>query len=435
MKGWLAVWLCLCLRASAEPKGTLQERIDAAEPGAILHIPAGTYAGAVSIEKPLTLIGDGWPVIDGLGKGKTIHIKSDHVTVRGFCIRNSGTALFEDDAGVFVAGNFATVEENRIAEVLHGIYVKKANDCRILRNRVTGRAARLPETKSIEEGMGSSPENCDVSELASRRGNGIHLWNSQRAEIRGNEISEARDGIYFSFTNQTQCAENTVRHVRYGLHYMYSDDNTFTGNTFADNDAGAALMFSKRLAIRGNRFVSNSGFRAYGVILQSLDDCKLEGNLIESNAVGLSLNQCNRNRVIANRVARNYVGLRFGSNSDGNAFSANAFTGNLHPAEMTGENGNNQWALAGVGNHWDGAVPFDLDGDKVQDLPHRELDLAGPLRRDFPAVALLSDSPALKLLRFAHERAALPGVGAIVDPKPLAPDFPALRALPRGGGR
>src|SRR5262249_31137866 len=113
-------------------------------------------------------------------------------------------------------------------------------------------------------------------------------------------------------------------------------------------------------------------------------------------------------------------GLRFGSNSDGNTFSENVFTKNLHPAETGGSDvSGSRWAQNGVGNRWGDSIEIDLNGDGINDLPHRELDLVGVLARDFPSIAFLSDSPALKLLRFAHERAALPGLSYIEDPAPL----------------
>lgn len=71
---------------------------------------------------------------------------------------------------------------------------------------------------------------------------------------------------------------------------------------------------------------------------------------------------------------------------------------------------------------------FDLNGDGVNDLPHRELDLFGPLRRDFPTIAFLSGSPAIKLLRFANARAAIPGLDSIEDPAPLTTNFWRMRA-------
>jgi nitrous oxidase accessory protein len=265
--------------------------------------------------------------------------------------------------------------------------------------------------------------------VANRRGNGIHQWNSEGTLIRGNEISDTRDGIYFSFTNNCEVESNLIHHARYGLHYMYSDANHFENNTFSENAAGAAIMFSKELVIRGNRFVSNRGHRAYGLIFQSSDRSLLDHNEITENAVGLSFNQCNGNRVIGNRVARNYIGLRIGSNSDDNSFTENLFVRNLHPVETGGSDvSGTRWSVNGVGNFWDGSLEMDLNGDGINDLPHRELDLFGVLRRDFPSIALLSDSPALRLLRFAHDRAALPGASVIEDKASLTTQFWKLRS-------
>jgi len=408
---------------------TLQQRIDAAAPGAILTVPAGVYRGSIVINKPLNLVGEGEPTILGDGRGKVVHVAAEDVTVRGFRIAGSGLSLFDDDAAVFVTASRATIADNHIEDSLHGVYLKKVSDCRVLNNRIRGKTTLPGETGSIEDGIGQSAENCDL--VANRRGNGIHLWNCERTTITGNEISEARDGIYFSFTNHTRCADNRVHHTRYGLHYMYSNDNVFTGNVFSENAAGAALMFSLRLVVRGNRFINNRGFRAYGLIFQSVDDSQIESNQIEHNAVGFSFNQCNRNRVIANRVTQNYIGLRFGSNSDENGFATNVFARNLHPVEVMGDNGTNHWSLAGVGNLWEGAMSLDLDRDGIGDMPHRELDVFGVLRRDFPAIALLSESPAVKLLRFAHQRAALPGVNSIEDRAPLTAGF--IARLPSAG--
>ncbi|HET9800932.1 MAG TPA: NosD domain-containing protein, partial [Chthoniobacterales bacterium] len=247
--------------------------------------------------------------------------------------------------------------------------------------------------------------------------------------IRGNDISETRDGIYFSFTNNCRVENNLIHHARYGLHYMYSDGNVFEGNTFTGNSAGAAIMFSKNLVVRGNRFVNNRGHRAYGLIIQSSDRSRFEQNEIDQNAVGLSFNQCNANTVFGNRVTHNYIGLRIGSNSDDNRFSENIFAKNLHPVETGGSDvSETRWTVNGVGNFWGDATELDLNHDGINDLPHRELDLFGVLRRDFPTIAFLSDSPAVKLLRFAHERAALPGTNVIEDRASLTTQYWKIRA-------
>ena len=114
---------------------------------------------------------------------------------------------------------------------------------------------------------------------------------------------------------------------------------------------------------------------------------------------------------MGNHVRNNYIGLRFGSNSDDNRFSENVFARNLHPVETgVAEGSGNQWAMEGVGNYWETGADLDFNQDGVGDLPHRELDLFGILRRDFPAIAFLSASPAVKLLHFANERAADSGL-------------------------
>jgi nitrous oxidase accessory protein len=418
--------LCLAIQLNA---ATLQQRIDAAAPGQTIHIEAGMHLGPIVINKPLKLEGEPGSEIRGLNKGNVVTIAVDDVTLSGLRITGSGLQLTDDDAAVFVTGNRATVDHNVIADSLHGVYLKKVSGAQILNNRIQGKTTLAVSSEPVEKAIGTSTENCDTTLVANRRGNGIHQWNCEGNLIRGNEISEARDGIYFSFTNNSRVENNLIHHVRYGLHYMYSDGNVFENNTFSENAAGAAIMFSKDLIVRGNRFINNRGHRAYGLIFQSSDRSRLERNEIAENAVGLSFNQCNQNEIVGNRVTQNYIGLRFGSNSDGNRFTENVFGHNLHPVETGASDvSGSRWAVNGVGNFWDGSFAMDLDRDGVNDLPHRELDLFGVLRRDFPAVAFLSDSPALNLLRFAEQRAALPGTSYIEDPAALNSRFWTLRA-------
>ena len=424
----MVVIAVLCA-ASSLAAATLQERIDAAALNQTIRVESGVQAGPIVIKKPLTIIGEKGAEIRGNGSGNVITIAADDVTLRGLRITGSGLRLSDDDAAVFVTGNRAKIDNCVIAESLHGIYLKKVSGTQILNNRIEGKTTLAASTEPVEKGIGTSAENCDTTLVSNRRGNGVHQWNCEGTVIRRNEISETRDGIYFSFTNNCRVENNFIHHVRYGLHYMYSDGNVFENNAFTDNAAGAAIMFSKELVVRGNRFLNNRGHRAYGLIFQSSDRSRLEHNEISENAVGLSFNQCNQNGIVGNSVSQNYIGLRFGSNSDGNRFTENMFVRNIHPIETGASDvSGNAWAVAGVGNLWDKDVDLDLDRDGINDLPHRELDLLGILRRDFPVIAFLSDSPALKLLRFANERAAIPGVSAIEDPAPLTPGFWKIRA-------
>jgi nitrous oxidase accessory protein len=402
----------------------LRTQIATSTAGAVLQVPAGDYEGSFVIDRPLHLIGARGAVLHGTGHGNVVAVRASDVEIAGFVVRGSGRSLFDDNAAIYITGARASIHDNRILDMLHGIYVRKADDCRIVNNVVFGDGAQNeaiadPVIAGLKVGDAASGELCSVPDPQDRRGNGIHLWNSSGHFISGNTIQGTRDGIYFSFTSHTVVEDNRISHVRYGLHYMYSDENVFSRNLFTENAAGAALMYSKKLLLEENRFVANRSHRAYGLLMQSIDDTRVERNVIAGNTVGLFLENGNNNTVRANRIAGNYVGLRVSDSTAGSRFFENTFLSNIHPLETSGGNAANLWAVAGRGNYWDDAASLDLNRDGIADLPHHEPDLFGAWRRTFPAIGLLSASPGERLLRLIHSRLALPGLPGVTDPRPL----------------
>jgi nitrous oxidase accessory protein len=415
------VWLALAVGVGAQ---TLQSRIDRAAVGATVMVPAGTHEGPVVISKALTLRGEPGAAIRGNGKTHVVHVAAEGVTLEGLAISGSGLDLGKDHAGVFIEANRAAVRGCTITDSLHGIYVKKANDCALTDNRIAGKAeiiVPLAQAQGLEplRARPGAGENCEIALDQNRRGNGIHLWNSERATIAGNEIRDARDGIYFSFANHCTIRGNRITRVRFALHYMYSDGNVFEGNRFTDSASGSTLMFSRNMVIRGNTFAANTGHRAYGMVFTQCDTTRVEGNVFTGNSISLCVEYSNMNTFVGNRFERSYIGARLTGGSDGNRFARNVFAGNLHPVELDGDFSNNQWSDGRRGNRWGNSTEIDFDGDGIGDLPHREADLLGPLRRPFPLAALLSGSPALDAVRFAQQHAKIPGVHAIHDPRPL----------------
>lgn len=402
----------------------LQQRIDAAQPGATLTVPAGNYDGPIVVNKPLTLRAAGDATIRGDAKTHVVHIAADHVTLEGFHLCHSGLDLGKDHAAVFVTGNFTVISKNRIDDSLHGIYLKKVTDCRILGNCIRGKTELSVPVEKLDAMLRpDGNETCTTVLNQGRRGNGIHLWNSERIELRDNDISDARDGIYFSFTHHSQAVGNTIRHVRFGLHYMYSDYNYFEGNRFFENTAGASIMYSKGLLVRRNTFTASAGHRSYGLALTAVDGTRFEENEITGNSVGIYMQLCNGNTFLANNVSRDYVGVRLAVSSNDNTFSRNIFANDLHPVEIDAGTGDNAWSLDHVGNQWGSGAEIDLNGDGIGDFPHREPDLFGELRRQFPLAGLLSGSPAIDMVRFAQQHVTLPKIHAVVDPAPLTANY------------
>ncbi|HEY8549579.1 MAG TPA: NosD domain-containing protein [Vicinamibacterales bacterium] len=408
----------------------LRERIAAASPGELIEIPQGEYLGPFTIDKPLHLRGRGRAVLRGDGRTHVVAIRAPRVTIDGLELGGSGMDLARDHAAIHITGDDAVIRGNRIVDSLHGVYVRKANRVRVEGNTIVGRAETLelvdPSTRLPSPGEG---ELCAVTLNQNRRGNGLHFWNSTGHVIVNNVISGTRDGVYFSFVDNAEVRGNRISGVRYGLHYMYSDGNRFEDNVFQDNAAGAALMFSKEIVLRHNAFLASRNHRAYGLLLQSVDDTQVIENRIVGNTIGLFVEGSHGNRFLGNRIAGNHVGVHISESSDANAFSRNSFSANLHPVEATAAPGSNAWAIDGVGNLWEGAMRLDFDGNGIADLPHRELDLFGAMRRPFPVIGLLAGSPGERLLRFVHARAGLPGLPGVTDPAPL------IRSTPGTAGR
>ena len=424
----------------------LRAEIAAAAPGATINVAAGNYDGPFELTQPVRLIGAPGAILRGNGTGNVVAIRAPDVEIAGFAIRGSGRNLSDDSAAIHTTGARAFVHDNRIFDSLHGVYVRKANDCRIERNIIIGDgelsgAIADPVARGLKAGDAAGGEICGIESVQDRRGNGIHLWNSSGHTIVGNTIRGTRDGIYFSFAEKTLVRGNTIERVRYGLHYMYSDENVFEGNEFTGNAAGAALMSSERIVLRGNRFLANRSHRAYGLLLQTVEHTHIEDNVIAGNTLGLYMENGNNNVVRGNRIAGNYIGLRVSDSTAGTLFFDNTFAGNIHPVETSGANVSNTWSVGNRGNTWEGALLLDLNRDGTSDVPHREPDLFGGWRRTFPVIGLLSASPGERLLRFIHSRLALPGVAGITDPKPVsAVRSPAFRRndtvanLPPEGG-
>ncbi len=419
-----ALLACTTPGAAAPPAADdpdwLRRAVREAAPGAVIDVPAGPHAGPIIIDRPLHLRGARGALIAGSGHGHVVEIRAPDVTVSGLTIRGSGADLTHDDAGIHVGAPGARLHGNTIVDTLHGIYVRGVDDCRISANVIRGRAPveQIADPLTTDLRL-SAAELCSTPLAQDRRGNGIHVWKGAGHLITGNDIRGTRDGIYFSFCDRTVVRGNVIRGVRYGLHYMYSDDNVFERNRFTESSAGSALMYSRSIELRDNRFLANRSHRAYGLLMHTVEETRVENNVIVGNTIGLFVENSVGNTFVGNRLRANYIAVRLSDSSTGNRFSANRMLGNIHAVESSGRNRDNRWSIAGVGNRWDDALAFDFDRDGIADTPHHEADLFGPWRRAFPEIGLLAGSPGERALRFLHARLRLPGLPGVKDEHPL----------------
>lgn len=407
----LAAWVSCGYGVAAETRVSggmaLQAVLDAARPGDTIRVGPGVYEGNLQLATRLSFIGEGGPVIRGTGTGSVVTVTADSCLIRGVIIEHCGGMLVDEDAGILVKSSRNRIEECQLRDILFGIYFMKAEFNEVLGTRITGRRER------------------EVGE----RGSGIHIWNSRSNRFIGNVICDARDGFYIQNAGQTYIRDNEVYNLRYGLHYMYADSNVFLHNSFHDNVAGAAIMYSHGIVMRHNIFMHNRGFASFGILFQDCHDLTADSNIIADNVVGMFFEASTRNAFRSNLIARNDVALEIFQNSDGNVFTRNAFIDNLSPIQIIGKRTGGRWSENGAGNYWSGYDGYDLDGDRVGDVPMKIQDVFQYVIARNQNLRLYLYSPAAQALGAATKAFPIFAVNQESDPFPLM-DAPRMSEWP-----
>lgn len=378
---------------------TIAAALAAAGDGDRIVIRAGLYRESpIVVDRTVSLVGEGWPVLDGEGKHAVVVVNAPGVEVRGLVIRGAGVSHLSDNAAILFEGvGDCTVEGNRLEENFFGIYLARSTGCTISGNTI--RAAGTREATS---------------------GNGIHIWNGGEVLIRGNRIAGHRDGIYLEFAAGTTIVDNTSEdNLRYGLHFMFSNRTVFARNSFRRNGAGVAVMYSNEVEIAENRFEDNWGSASYGLLLKEITDSEVRGNVFRRNTVGVYSEGSSRIAVLGNRFARNGWAVTVMTNSRENRFSGNDFIANSFDVTTNGRQNFNVFD----GNHWGRYQGYDLTGDGVGDVPHRPVRLFSLIVQRNPAALTLLGSLFVDLMDVAER--VLP----LLTPATLVDENPRVRAI------
>jgi NosR/NirI family transcriptional regulator, nitrous oxide reductase regulator len=385
------------------PEGqSFEAVIEQCAPGDSIVIRAGIYTKKLLIEKTVSVFGEEGAVIDVGGKGDCAVIGAPNVTLKGLTLRNTGTDTEKSDTAIWLRKNAADalVEDNVVENSLFGIWVHGAPRPRLINNRITG----LPDFQRND------------------RGDGIHLWNTKGAEIRGNTVEHSRDGIYMELSAMGVVSENTIAHSRYSVHTMWCDGTEFIDNEARSNLVGLALMFSKKIGARGNVLYDN---QTHGILLVQVTRGFAIDNAIIGNTKGLFVYNSLYNEIRDNFVARNNLGLHYWGGAEDNEITGNAFVENEIQAKFVASH-DQVWD----GNYWSDYFGWDADGDQVGDVPYRSNTLVDGLLWRYPMARLLLASPAFQLLALAEREFPVITVPKAVDHRPqLIPADPTWFAL------
>ena len=380
---------------------TIAGAIAAAAEGDTIIVHKGIYQeSSLKVGKRLKFTGQDRPVIDARGNGEVITITAPDVEISGFEIRNSGVSSLEDLAGIRVSETHgATLSNNTLRNCNFGIYLSKANDCRVIDNDVRGTPGGEQES-----------------------GNGIHLWSCNTITVTGNRVCDHRDGIYLEFAKQSLIERNTVQdNLRYGLHYMFSHDSAYRHNSFERNGAGVAVMYSRNVEMTSNLFAHNWGSASYGLLLKDMTDGRITDNHFDHNTAGIAMHGSNRMTIERNDFSENGWAIQVQSSSSDNTYKDNNFSGNSFDIAADGDLDNNRFDH----NYWDKYEGYDLKRDGIGDVPYRPVSLYAVVVGRVPSSVLLLRSPIVHLLDQAEK--AFPSI----TPERVLDDRPAMRRHPR----
>ncbi len=233
---------------------TIQNAINDANPGNTIEVMSNVYIESITINKPLTLLGqyNSSTIIDGNDQSYVIYVKSDSVTISGFTIKKGS-------AGIHLNNSDNCIISNNIICCNHtGIFLDQSStSCHILNNDIC-------ENKMYGVFIGNNSHLNNISNNEISRNNGISgimifyssnenmvyennihnnsmfgIWvaSSSDTDIIGNYIKKSENyGILLSDVINTNVTRNRiVDNIFYGIYISDSDNNLIYNNYFYNN--------------------------------------------------------------------------------------------------------------------------------------------------------------------------------------------------------
>jgi parallel beta-helix repeat protein len=255
---------------------TIQDAIDAAQPGDTILVGEGVFFEQLTINKTLKLLGNGHEktIIDGKGKGTVIEILNvKDVMIEGFKIKNSA-----------------------LQTPYGGIVIKNSRNIIIANNNITMNTF------------------------------GIFLENVSNSRIEGNIVKRNYESaITLDKSNNNKISNNTVIYnTPYGIYLHCSKDNIVNKNYVAYICQGIRIENSSNNHIIRNYLEKNS---PYGISIINSSDNSVKENFIINNNFGVYLADSKRNLLEDNMVAFQPGGLYI-HRSTSNVFRNNSLNGN-----------------------------------------------------------------------------------------------------------
>ncbi|MCK5631643.1 right-handed parallel beta-helix repeat-containing protein [Candidatus Bathyarchaeota archaeon] len=213
-------------------QATIQEAVDAADPGDTIIVHSGIYNESIVIDKELVLDGvDQTAVIDGEGTGTVINVNSSNVVVKNFTIQNAGGDWSQRDSGIYARDmEFCYFESNHIENCRLGIYLWMSSHIEVASNTLIGNVEGLRLD-------GSSNNSISYNTIAENDWNLVLSSDSRQNDVKGNHVANGTySGIHIQmWSNNNTIYGNKIENCGTGVLLSQSNNNTLYHNSFIDN--------------------------------------------------------------------------------------------------------------------------------------------------------------------------------------------------------
>lgn len=393
---WLAVPVSSAV-IDIYPSGqihSMSAAIQLAQSGDTVRVNAGTYReNDIIVDKPLTIEGRDWPVLDAAGLGQIMEVAAPGVTITGIHFTGVPTSFVKEHAAIRVSGTHdCRIFGNRFTDNFFAVYFAKSDHCSVVNNQMTGRKTDLTSA-----------------------GNGIHLWYCHNISIENNRVTGHRDGVYLEFvTNSTIASNHSEQNLRYGLHFMYSDSCRYQHNSFVHNGAGVAVMYTHHIEMIDNDFKESWGGASYGLLLKDIRFCRIFDNRFTSNSIGIHAEGSDYIQIERNRFFANGWAIKIMANCLNDTVKNNDFIDNSFQIATNSRQSNSTF----FENYWSSYRGYDLDRDGFGEEPFRPVSLYGLLVESEPATLVLIRSLLIDVLNLAERVVPTLTPEALVDNRP-----------------
>ncbi len=374
---------------------SIQNAISMADSGDVILVRAGVYnEHDITVDRPVTIKGEGDVIVDGQKKSYIIRIQADHVSISGLHLKNVGISFTKDFAAIYLHRvKHFTIENCTLEAVYFGMLIEKSSHGLIRNNKISSEG-----TEEVTAG------------------NGIHLWHCNNVLIEANYCHKLRDGIYFEFVTESQVVNNLSEHnFRYGLHFMFSNNDVYTDNVFRENGAGVAVMFSKFIHMENNRFYKNWGSASYGLLLKEIYDAEIINNTFEENTIAINIEGSTRINYTNNILKGNGWAVKVAGACYKNIFKRNHFSSNAFDVSYNSKMNDNEFD----GNYWGDYTGYDLNKDGIGDVPHRPVKLFSYIVNRTPETIVLLRSLFVDIINFSEKVSPVFTPDDLVDENPL----------------